>query len=106
MGHLLANHAAGADRGAGARRRRSEARIRRHDGHEEDRRRRDHGGATRLRSGTGPVLALADSGDRSVPWPVTNPVAPVDSSPVASADMVDRRRDGADWRAEAAGPAG
>ena len=48
VGRLLADHAARADRGDGGRRRRSKARVRCDDGHEEDRRRRDRGGAARL----------------------------------------------------------
>src|SRR5262249_22314288 len=41
-------HATRADGGAGCRRRRSKARVRCDDGYEEDRRRRDRGGAARL----------------------------------------------------------
>src|SRR5215472_4588622 len=49
VGHLLANYAARADRGAGGRRRRSKARVRCDDGHGEDRHSRDQGGTARVR---------------------------------------------------------
>src|ERR1700753_1830059 len=50
MGHFLADHAAGADRGVGGRWRRRQARLRGNDGHEEDRRRRHQGSTARLKA--------------------------------------------------------
>ncbi len=61
VGRFLANHAARADRGAGGRRRRSKASIRCHDGHEENRRRRDQSGAARL-------ILIRTSPDRCLGW--------------------------------------
>ena len=48
-GIFLADHPARADRGDGGGRCRGQARVRGHDDHAEDRRRRDRGGAARLR---------------------------------------------------------
>ena len=56
MGHLLADHPARADRGAGRRWRRSQTRVRGDDEHEEDRRRGDQEGA-------GGVMGIPESAE-------------------------------------------
>src|SRR5690606_2753375 len=66
MGHLLADHTARTDRRARGRRRGSEARLRGHADHEEDRRRRDRGGTPRL-TPLPPPLVLAGPCPRARP---------------------------------------
>ena len=68
-----ADHAAGADRGPGGGRRRSQARLRGHDGHDEDRHRRHRGGATRLTAPSPSGEKVPGGRMREPSWPLGGP---------------------------------